>query len=91
MSIGFCSLCATMHHMDEVYHRKCHNCGETSVYSITEACDVINDYEKLKDDYQTLVDTLNAPDEYMIEDHWDYELEGDDYNTNKNRQVDFFD
>jgi hypothetical protein len=77
--------------MEEVEHRKCHNCGEASVYSITEACDIINDYEKLKDDYQVLVDTLNAPDEYLAESDWSWEEEGEDFSAKKNRQLEFFD
>lgn len=87
MSIGFCSICSTMHHMEEVEHRICHNCGEAKVLSIEEACDIINDYDQLVTDYQDLLNSLNSDAD---DDSW-WPEDIEELASSKNRQTEFYD
>lgn len=55
-NIGICTICSTLHldydGFDE--NRKCIECGEHSVFSITELLDITNDYKQLKHDFYLL-------------------------------------
>lgn len=54
--VGLCSICGTVHTNPEgfIYSRVCRECGEKTVYSITEYMDIVNDYFELKKDYKEL-------------------------------------
>lgn len=59
--------------------------GEAKVLSIEEACDIINDYDKLIVDYQELLNTLDDNDDSW----WTEDIE--ELADPKNRQTEFYD
>lgn len=54
--VGMCSICGTVHVDPEgfYYNRRCRECGENRVFSITEYMDMMNDYFILKDELKEL-------------------------------------
>lgn len=55
--VGMCSVCGHLHTNEDGYDdgRACRNCGEWSVYSIIEYRDIVEDWKKLKVEFDLLI------------------------------------
>ena len=64
--IGLCTICQTVHFNGEGYRcaTECMNCKEVAVLSLTAISDIVNDYKRLQQDYDKLVEEGMSLDEY---------------------------
>lgn len=56
--IGLCTICQTVHISEQGFNENhvCENCGEPAVQSINTLSDIANDYKRLKEEYNKLVE-----------------------------------
>ena len=54
---GMCSICGHFHVNEDGFDedRVCRNCGEWSVYSVLEYRDIVEDWKRLKKEFNTLL------------------------------------
>lgn len=58
--VGICAVCGTIHANNEGFteNRTCSECGEDKVFSIVEYRDIALDWQRLKDEVDTLTSML---------------------------------
>lgn len=56
-TLGLCSVCGHIHTNEDGFDedRACRNCGELSVYTVLEYRDIVEDWKRLKKEFNTLL------------------------------------